>query len=188
METLGQKFKAARERKGVTPTQAAAATRIKVQHIESMERDDFSRMAAPAYAKGFIKIYADYLDLDSVPLIQEYMATCAPKEKQRLSADEPPSSYEQPAEMAETKETEAVPAKPGRMLPEIPWKKYSYVAAGALALIFAVVFLSRCGETARVEKAGKMPPTVVKKESLPVIREPPEPYMDNAAPSSGKKE
>ena len=31
-----------------------------------MERDDFSRMAAPIYAKGFIRLYAEYLGLDPV--------------------------------------------------------------------------------------------------------------------------
>lgn len=72
MSSIGQQFKIARERKGVTQSEAAAGTRIKIAHIDAMERDDFSGMPAPAYAKGFIKIYADYLGLDPRPLLQEF--------------------------------------------------------------------------------------------------------------------
>ena len=73
MESIGQKLKEAREAKGSTLSQAASATRIKFQHLESMERDDFSKIAAAAYARGFIKIYAEYLELSPDPLIRLYM-------------------------------------------------------------------------------------------------------------------
>jgi len=73
MESMGQKFRAAREKKKMTVSRAAALTRIMVQHIEMMESDDFSRMPAPTYAKGFIRIYSDLLGLDPVPLVQEYI-------------------------------------------------------------------------------------------------------------------
>jgi len=73
MESMGQKFRAAREKKKMTVSKAAAFTRIKMQHIEMMENDDFSKMPAPTYAKGFIRIYASFLGLDPVPLVQEYV-------------------------------------------------------------------------------------------------------------------
>ena len=73
MDTLGKIFTDARTKKKVSPSEAARVTRIKVQLIEAMERDDFSAIAAPAYAKGFIRIYAEYLGLDSAPLIDEYV-------------------------------------------------------------------------------------------------------------------
>jgi len=73
METMGQKFKAAREKKKFTLSRAAALTHIMVQNLEKMEQDDFSKMPAPTYAKGFIRIYSGLLGLDSEPLIQEYI-------------------------------------------------------------------------------------------------------------------
>lgn len=73
MESMGQRFKAAREKKRMPLSQAAAQTRIKLQYLELMEQDDFSRMPAPAYAKGFIRMYATFLNLDPVPLVQEYL-------------------------------------------------------------------------------------------------------------------
>jgi cytoskeleton protein RodZ len=75
MDSMGQQFRAAREKKKMNISKAAALTRIKIQHLEMMENDDFSKMPAPTYAKGFIRIYASFLGLDPAPLVQEYVDT-----------------------------------------------------------------------------------------------------------------
>jgi hypothetical protein len=72
MSTLGQQLKAARQAKGISESEAGSATKILTKMIVAMEEDDFSLMAAPTYAKGFIRLYADYLGLDPAPLIEEY--------------------------------------------------------------------------------------------------------------------
>jgi transcriptional regulator with XRE-family HTH domain len=73
MASIGKSFREARERKGVDLSRAAAQTHILLKHLEMMEHDDFSRMPAPMYAKGFIRMYAEYLGIDPVPLVQEYV-------------------------------------------------------------------------------------------------------------------
>lgn len=73
MASIGKTFREAREKKGVDLSRAAAQTRILHKHLEMMEHDDFSRMPAPMYAKGFIRMYAEYLGIDPAPLIQEYL-------------------------------------------------------------------------------------------------------------------
>lgn len=72
-ETLGRTLRAARQSQGFSTSQVAAATRIKIQTIEALEADDFSRIAAPIYGKGFIKLYAEHLGLEPTPLIHEYL-------------------------------------------------------------------------------------------------------------------
>ncbi|MDH3345921.1 MAG: helix-turn-helix domain-containing protein, partial [Kiritimatiellaceae bacterium] len=72
MATLGEQLRTAREAKGVSETEAGEATNIMTKHIHAMEVDDFSMMAAPTYAKGFIRLYANYLGLDPEPLVEEY--------------------------------------------------------------------------------------------------------------------
>ena len=72
METIGQQFKAARERKRISLQVAAQKTKAKIQYLEAIERDDFGKMPAPVYARGFIRTYADFLGIDSVPLVKEY--------------------------------------------------------------------------------------------------------------------
>lgn len=73
MPRIGQIFRENREKKGVTPSQAAQATRMKVQTVQYLENNDFGKIAAPAYVKGFIRLYAEYLGLDPAPLIREYL-------------------------------------------------------------------------------------------------------------------
>lgn len=71
--SLGQTLKQAREAKGQTISQVADATRMMVQVVEDLEREDFRRVAAPIYGRGFIKLYAEHLELDPEPLVQEFM-------------------------------------------------------------------------------------------------------------------
>jgi transcriptional regulator with XRE-family HTH domain len=69
---LGKTLRERRERLGLTASQVAAATKMKVQTLEAIEREDFSKIAAPIYGKGFIKLYAEQLGLDWRPLVEEY--------------------------------------------------------------------------------------------------------------------
>jgi hypothetical protein len=64
----------ARERRQLTTSQLAAATRMKVQIVEAIESETFRKIPAPIYGRGFIKLYAEAVGLDPRPLIEEYMA------------------------------------------------------------------------------------------------------------------
>jgi transcriptional regulator with XRE-family HTH domain len=75
---LGQILRAAREQKGLTLSEVAEGTRIKVQVLEAMEHNDFRPMPAAVYAKGFIKMYAEFIGVDPAPLIAQYVAHHAP--------------------------------------------------------------------------------------------------------------
>jgi len=70
---LGEQLREARRRMNLTPSEVASATRVKVQIIEAIEAEDFSKIAAPIYGKGFIKLFAEYVGLEAQPLIQEYL-------------------------------------------------------------------------------------------------------------------
>lgn len=70
---LGSKLKNARLDRGLTASEVAAVTRMKVQMIEDIEREDFSKVAATIYGKGFIRLYAEQVGLDPAPLIEEYL-------------------------------------------------------------------------------------------------------------------
>lgn len=108
MESIGQILRSARERKRISLATAAAKTRIKIQHLEMMERDDFSGMPAPMYARGFIRIYADFLGLDPLPLVQQYNALYAGEGKGKTATPSaasaapaaPPSASARPSAVA----------------------------------------------------------------------------------------
>jgi len=69
---LGEQLRNARRKMNLTASEVAAATRVKIQLIEDIENENFERIAAPIYGKGFIKLYAEYVALDPRPLIAEY--------------------------------------------------------------------------------------------------------------------
>ncbi len=85
MKTFGDRLREAREERGVTTSEAAAATRIKIQIIEDLEKNRLHRTYAPVYAKGFIRIYSEYLGLDTASLLSTY-------ESQRHTETEEPLS------------------------------------------------------------------------------------------------
>lgn len=78
MQSLGERLRSAREAKGATASEAAAATKIKVQHIEALEAEDFGKIAAPIYVKGFLKLYAEYLGFEPNEIIEHYKSDNAP--------------------------------------------------------------------------------------------------------------
>jgi len=71
---LGEELQKARKARRLTASEVAAATRMKVQIVQALEHEDFEKIAAPIYAKGFIKLYAEYVGLNPKPLIDEYIS------------------------------------------------------------------------------------------------------------------
>lgn len=70
---LGEILRNAREQKGLSPSVVAESTHMKVQVVEDLEHEDFRRIAAPIYGRGFVKLYAEFLQLDPEPLIRDFM-------------------------------------------------------------------------------------------------------------------
>ena len=73
MIEFGSTLRAAREAKGLTTSEIASRTHLLVQQVEALENEDFSRIAAPIYGRGFVRLYCDVLGIDSRPLIEEFM-------------------------------------------------------------------------------------------------------------------
>lgn len=71
---FGSTIKAAREAHGLTTSQVAAQTRILVQIIEGMEKNEFKKIPAPIYGRGFVKLICECLDLDPVIMIPAFMS------------------------------------------------------------------------------------------------------------------
>ncbi|GAB1482384.1 helix-turn-helix domain-containing protein [Treponema sp.] len=72
MESLGEKLKAARERKACTFDQISRDTNIARRYLEALENEDFSQFPGEPYLLGFLRNYSDYLGLESQDLISLY--------------------------------------------------------------------------------------------------------------------
>ncbi len=73
MIEFGQTLRQAREAKGLTTRQIAETTHMMVQMVENLENENFSKIVAPIYGRGFVKLYCEAVGIDPKPLIAEFM-------------------------------------------------------------------------------------------------------------------
>lgn len=72
MDELGQILREAREAKGLTLTQVQEQTRINRRFLDAMEKGAYTVLPTPVHARGFLRNYARFLELDPVPLLERY--------------------------------------------------------------------------------------------------------------------
>ena len=70
---FGKSLREAREAKGYTTAQIAETTHMLVSIVEGLEKEDFSRIAAPIYGRGFVKLYCEAVGLEAKPFVEEFM-------------------------------------------------------------------------------------------------------------------
>jgi cytoskeleton protein RodZ len=68
-ESVGQQLRRAREARTLTLEQVAQATRIRERYVRALEEDDLSAVPSMAQARGFLRVYAGYLQLDPDSLL-----------------------------------------------------------------------------------------------------------------------
>ncbi|MFU8779791.1 MAG: helix-turn-helix domain-containing protein [Kiritimatiellia bacterium] len=104
---IGPILREARQKKQLTTSQVAEMTRMKVQIVDDLENDDFHRIAATIYGKGFIKLFAECVELDPEPLLADYMSQVGSPTPQKLPVPpEPQTSTPTPAATATTPESD----------------------------------------------------------------------------------
>jgi cytoskeleton protein RodZ len=71
-QTLGQRLKAERERRGVSKQKAADEMHLDSWVIDALEAGDYQRIGPPVYAKGHLKRYATILGLPTAEVVSGY--------------------------------------------------------------------------------------------------------------------
>ncbi len=72
MESIGEKFRALREERGVTIREVCEETNISPTYLEALENEDFDKFPGETYITGFIRSYSEYLKIDAEDLIKAY--------------------------------------------------------------------------------------------------------------------
>ncbi len=70
--SIGDILAAARREQRLTVKDVERAIKIRSKHIKAMEHNAFDQIAEEAYVVGFLKTYAQWLSVDSEPLLREY--------------------------------------------------------------------------------------------------------------------
>ncbi|KKR50216.1 MAG: Transcriptional regulator, XRE family [Microgenomates group bacterium GW2011_GWC1_41_8] len=65
MRSVGEILKAARHKKGMTIAEVSDLTKIRKKYLEHIENSKWVELPGAAYITGFVKRYADTVDLDA---------------------------------------------------------------------------------------------------------------------------
>lgn len=87
MPALGERFRAAREARGLTLSDVSEQIRIRSVYLAAIEEGNWSAIGAPVYVRGFLRTYARFLGLDPEEVIAAFNSA--------------PSAPAQPAPVAE---------------------------------------------------------------------------------------
>ncbi len=71
-EPVGVLLKTAREAAGLTVRDVADALNIRFLYLQALEESEYGGLPGPTYALGFLRTYAQHLELDVEELIHRY--------------------------------------------------------------------------------------------------------------------
>lgn len=69
---LGNIFKKCRESKNLSLREVEMSTSVRTTYLLAIEEGKMNKLISPIYAQGFIKKYAEFLELDGESLLNEY--------------------------------------------------------------------------------------------------------------------
>lgn len=88
MLSIGQRLEEARNRKGISLSEAAEATKIRSDFLSYFEQNNFDYDLPEIYRRGFLKNYAQYLKLDADKLLIDYDSQKLGKARTKQGAKE----------------------------------------------------------------------------------------------------
>jgi cytoskeletal protein RodZ len=119
--SLGNTLRAAREACGISTSDLAARTHMLVQIVEGLENDDFRRIPAPIYGRGFVKLYCEAVKIDPKPLQAMFMEQFNRQKEAPANIEPPPKqSFAATGKAQVTQETAEVPAQPQTEMVDTP--------------------------------------------------------------------
>jgi hypothetical protein len=83
---IGSSLREARMRQKFELGDVERATRIRARYLMALEEERFDVLPGTAYAKGFLRTYADHLGLDAQRFVDEYNSRFAHEELQAVPA------------------------------------------------------------------------------------------------------
>lgn len=82
---VGEIFRLRRAEMNLSLKEVENATSIRMTYLQAIEDGEISQVISPVYAKGFIKQYSAFLDLDGEKILRDNPNFCIPAEKQEFA-------------------------------------------------------------------------------------------------------
>jgi Helix-turn-helix domain len=77
MFEIGNTLREARLRRALDIADCESATKIRAKYLRALEEEQFEVLPGPTYVKGFLRTYAEYLELDGRLVLDEYESRSA---------------------------------------------------------------------------------------------------------------
>jgi len=84
MRTVGQILQKRRLEKGISLEEVSRQTKIRQDILSSLEDDDYQRLSSIASIKGFLRSYAEFLDLSAENILAIFRRDFKKKEKKKI--------------------------------------------------------------------------------------------------------
>ena len=80
MPDLGERFRAAREARGLSLSDVAEQIRIRSVYLAAIEDENWPAIGAPVYVRGFLRTYARFLGLEPEEVVGEFNGASAERD------------------------------------------------------------------------------------------------------------
>ncbi|HMF27334.1 MAG TPA: helix-turn-helix domain-containing protein [Candidatus Cybelea sp.] len=143
-DALGERFRAAREARGLSLSDVAEQIRIRSVYLAAIEEENWNAIGAPVYVRGFLRTYARFLGIDPEEAVAAFNRT-----QPAVPASVGPPAPERPATSA---------------APSVRSSALVWIAAAVAVLLIAFVTyneltMRRGATTADVQQASPEPST-----------------------------
>ena len=122
-QTLGSQLKNARLDRNLSFKDVFEGTHIRIKYLKALEADDFTLMPSPVQGRGFLRLYAQYLNLDIDTLLDELRNTDNKENFSKVIEEEKKELDE---------DTDSIPA-PDESTDETLWERFQHRLGEALA-------------------------------------------------------
>lgn len=146
---IGERLREARVLRGLDLDEIADRTKIRVPFLRAMEEERWEQLPGPAYARAFLRTYADALGLDADLVVDEYVSG--------ESHEPEPEVAQGPRLGGADRRGPRLPARPAG-LPRPRWPAIAGVAIAALVGILLVIGLVGGSEEDEPAAPAKSPP------------------------------
>ena len=169
MFEIGNTLREARLRRGLDILDCEAETKIRAKYLRAMEEEQFDLMPSPTYVRGFLRTYADFLDLDGRLVLDEYesrFGAYSLSQEAGARSARPPRSDSGPSRRTPEPPRRGRPRKRRRTELQLLWLAIGGVMAVALLIWLGV------GESDTPTPVQQMVTTTAGTVSAPVVAEP----------------
>jgi Helix-turn-helix domain len=140
---IGERLEAARIRASLDLATVEDRTKIRRRYLRALEDENWEALPSSAYAKGFLRSYAELLGLDAEAMVDEY--------RRQVEGDTEPSMHPFGDKVLESRQRAPQRRERSRAW---PWAAAAAIALG-VALAVALVAGGDDGEKAAPGRAGK---------------------------------